>query len=137
MANAATSILFIEFPDLHIDLDPFIDYVYISGSCWFRLYFFFCRDFAVPLTHPLFDPSAPYIAIPLYMAHSFPPPPTTAVPAAAPTASPSQQVPSITPSKEEDSSEATSSSSSSSAPGGGFTPTDAGMVDGFLSSESI
>ena len=59
MVNTAIGVLFIEFPELHIHLDPFIDSVYISGSCRFRLYFFFCRDFAVPLMHPLFDLVAP------------------------------------------------------------------------------
>ena len=74
MENAATCILFIELPNLHFHLDPVIDSVYIAGSCRFHFYFFFHRDFVVPLTHPLFDPTAPYIAIPLYMAHPFPPP---------------------------------------------------------------
>ena len=137
MANATMGILFIEFPDLHIHLDPFIDSMYIIGSCRFRLYFFFHCDFAVPLTHPLFDPSPPYIAIPLYMAHPFPPPPTTAVPVAAPLASSPQQIPSISLSEEEDPSKATSSSSSSSTPSSGYAPADADMANGFLSLESI
>ena len=148
MVNAAMGVLFIEFPELHIHLDPFIDSMYISGSCCCRLYFFFRRDFAVPLMHPLFDPAAPYIAIPLYMAHLFPLPtlvataalvvPVAAAPVVAPPASPPQQVPSFSLSEEEDDpSEATSSSSSSSAPGSGYASTDAGMANGFLSSESI
>ena len=140
MKNAATGILFIEFPDLHFHLDPGIHFVYIAVSCRFCLYFFFRRDFAVPLTHPLFDPIAPYIAIPPYMAHPFPPPAAAAAPTAVPVAppmSPPQQVPSISLSEEEDPLEATSSSSSSSALGGGYTLADAGMVNGFLSSESI
>ena len=134
MANAATAVLYIEFPELHIHLDPFIDSIYISGRCEFRLYFFFRRDFAVPLAHPQFDPLAPYIAIPLYMAHPFPPPAAAAAAAAPPAASP-PQAPSISLS-EEDPSEAVSSSSSS-APSGGYAPADAGMANGFLSSESI
>ena len=144
MTNATTGILFIEFPELHIHLDSFIYLVYISGSCHFRLYFFFCRDFAVPLMHPLFDPAAPYIAIPLYMAHPFPSPPAAAaaapvVPVAAvPPASPPQQVLSFSLSEEEeDPSEATSSSSSSLAPSSGYNQADAGMANGFLSSKSI
>ena len=116
MANAAAGVLFIEFSKLHIHLDPFIDSMYISGSCRFRLYFFFHCDFAIPLMHPLFDPAAQYITIPLYLAHPFPPPPAAAV-TAAPPAPPPQQVPSISLSEEEDPSEATSSSSSSLAPG--------------------
>ena len=135
MANAATCVLFIEFPELHIHLDPFIDSVYIFGSCHFRLYFLFCRNFAVPLMHPLFDLAAPYIAIPLYIAHLLPHPPAAA--AVAPLVSPPQQVPSISPSEEEDPSKATSSSSSSSALGSGYASADTGMVNGFLSSESI
>ena len=86
-------------------------------------------------THPLFDPSAPYIAIPLYMAHPFPPP--VAATPITPPASPPQQVPFISLSGDDDLSEATSSSSSSSAPGGGYAPADTGMTNGFLSSESI
>ena len=140
MANATTGALFIEFPELHIHLDPFIDSVYISGSCHFRLYFFFRRDFVVPLMHPLFDPIALYIVIiPLYMAHPFPPPPAVAALATpSPPASPPQQVPSISLSEEEDPSKATSSSSSSSsAPDSGYAPANAGMANGFLSLESI
>ena len=130
MANAATGILFIEFPELHIHLDPFLDLVYILGSFHFRLYFFFCCDFAIPL----------------YMAHPFPPLPTAAAPAApvapapavASLASPPQQVSSISLSEEEDSFEATSSSFSlSSAPDYGYAPTDASIANEFLSSESI
>ena len=106
------------------------------------LFFFFRCDFAVPLTHPLFDPTAPYIAIPLYMAHPFPPPPAATVPlapalaepAAAPPASPLQQVPSISLAEEEDRSEATSLSS---APSSGYALANAGMTNGFLSSEFI
>ena len=140
MANAATGVLFIEFPELHIHLDPFINSVYISGSCHFRFYFFFCRDFAVPLMHPLFDPAAPYIAIPLYMVHPFLPPPVAAaivlvVPVAtAPPASPPQQVPSFSLSEEEE--DPLKATSSSSAPGSGYSSAD-GMANGFLSSESI
>ena len=109
-----TGVLFIEFPEQHIHLDPFIDSVYISGSCHFRLYFFFHHNFAVPLIHPLFNPAAPHIAIPLYMAHPFPPPSPALAPApTAPPASQPQQVLSISLSEEEDSSKDTNSSSSS------------------------
>ena len=58
MEHTATGVLFIEFHDLHLHLDPVLDSVYIAGSCRFRFYFFFGRDFVVPLTHPLFDPFA-------------------------------------------------------------------------------
>ena len=63
------------------------------------------------------------------------PPVATAAPV-VPQASLSQQVPSISLSDDDDPSEATSSSSSST-PGDGYAPTDANMVNGFLSSESI
>ena len=132
-----TSVLFIEFPDLHFHLDLVLDFVYIASSCRFYFYFFLRRDFDVPLIHPLFDPSAPYVAIPLYMAHPFPPPAVaaaplaavaaapTASPPAAPPASPPEQVPSISLSDNDDPSEATSSSSSPSALGDGHAPEDA------------
>ena len=129
-------ILFIEFLDLHFHMDPVIDSVYIAGSCRFCFYFFFHRDFAVPLTHPLFDPTAPYIAIPLYMAHLFPSSPTLAPALIAPPVSLPQQVPSISVSVEDDPSEATSSSSST-VPGDDYASADASMANGFLSLESI
>ena len=130
-----TDILFIEFPDLHFHLDLVIDSVYIAGSFRFRFYFFFRRDFAIPLTHPLFDPSVPYIAIRMYMAHPFPP--LTAVAATVvPPVSPHQRVPSISLSDDDDPSEATSFSSST-APVDGYAPADASVANGFLSSESI
>ena len=115
-------VLFLEFPDLHFHLDPVLDSVYIASSCRSRFYFFILRGFTVLLTHPLFNPSVLYIAIPLYMAHPFPPPATTAVAPATPLASPPQQVPSISLDDDNGLSEATSSSSSSSAPGDGFAP---------------
>ena len=85
MDQAATTILFIEFPDLQFHVNPVIDYVYITGTCHFHLYFFFHTDFSIPLSHPLFDPAAPFIAIPLYMAHPVPP---LATPAVTPPVSP-------------------------------------------------
>ena len=137
MEHVATSVLLLEFPDLHFLLDPILDSIYIASSCCFRFYFFFRRDFAVPLTHPLFDPFAPYIAIPLYMAHPFPPLTAAAAAPAAPPVSSPQQVPSIFLDDDDDPSEATSSSSSSSAPGDGYALADASIENGFLSSESI
>ena len=90
--QAAMTILFIKFHDLQFHIDSVIDSVYITGTCRFRLCFFFRRDFAVPFSHPLFDPAAPFIVIPLYMAHPVPPP---AAPAATPLALPPQLVPSL------------------------------------------
>ena len=126
----ATTILFIEFPDLQFHHDPMFNSLYITSTCHFCLYFFAHRNFVVPLFHPLFDPTTPYIAIPLHMAHLAPP---TAPPAAP--ASPPQVVPSL--SFESDPPEDTSTSSSSSAPNDGYTPANSGMANRFLSSESI
>ena len=131
MEKAMIGVMFVEFPDLHFLLDPVIDSICIASSCRFHFYFFFRRDFVVPLTHPLFDSTAPYIAIPLYMAHPFPPPPAAAAPVA-----PLQQVPSISISDEDDPSKATSSSSSTT-PSDDYAPADASIVNGFLSSEFI
>ena len=60
----ATTMLFIKFPDLQLHYDPMFDSLYITGTCHFRLYFFACRDFAIPLFRPLFDLVASYIACP-------------------------------------------------------------------------
>ena len=101
MEHVVMGVLFIELPDLHFHLDPVVDSVYIAGSCRFLFYFFFLRDFTVPITHPLFDPSTPYIAIPLYMAHPFPPPAAAVAPVVPPALAP-QQVPSISLSDNDD-----------------------------------
>ena len=65
----ATTMLFIEFPDLQFHYDPMFDSLYITGTYHFYLYFFACRDFVILLFHPLFDPIAPYIAISLQVTH--------------------------------------------------------------------
>ena len=117
MDMAATAILFIKFPELQFHLDSMIDSVCITGTCCFILYFFFHRDFAIPLFHPLFDPTTPFITIPVYMAH-----PAAPVP---PPASPPQVVFSLSP---DDSSEVVdSSSSSSSRPGDGYAQAELGI----------
>ena len=85
----ATTVLFMELPDLQLHYHPMFDSLYIIGTCHFRLYFFACRDFVVPLFHPLFDPVALYIAIFLQMAH---PAPSAAPPAPS---SPPPVVPSL------------------------------------------
>ena len=123
-------ILFIEFPDLQLHIDPVIDSVYIIDSCNFRLYFFFCRDFFVSLSHPLFHPATLFLAIPLHMAHPAPPP---APPTAIPPTSPSHVVPSFSL-DDEDPSE--SSSGLSSGPNDNYTPAEPHMANGFLSSAS-
>ena len=70
MDQAVTTFLFIEFPDLEFHIDPVIDSVYIICTYRFRLYFFFRKDFGVPLSHPLFDLVAPFTAIPHYTGHT-------------------------------------------------------------------
>ena len=140
MENAVTSVLFLEFPDLHFHLNPVLDSVYITGSYRFRFYFFFSIDFAIPLSHPLFDPTIPYVAISIYVAHPFSPPAAAAAVAVAPVSPPAaspQQAPSMSFSEEEDPSKVASSSSSSFAPSSGYALADAGIANGFLSSKSI
>ena len=93
----ATTVLFLEIPNMQLHYDPMFDLLYIVGSCHFRLYLFSHRDFAIPLFHPAFDPSIPYFAILLHVTHPAPPPPpaTSAVAVATPPASPPQVVPDI------------------------------------------
>ena len=107
------------------------DSLYIIGAYHFRLYFFARRDFAVTLFHPLFDPTAPYIAISLQVAHPGPP---AAQP--APT-SPPQVVPSLSLNDDEEPSEAsTSFRGSSSGPSNSYTLAKLGTMNGFFSSTS-
>ena len=101
----AIAVLFVEIPDMQLHYDPMFDSLYIVGSCRFRIYFFSRGDFAVPLFHPTFDPSTPYIAFPLHVAHPAPP--------AAPLAAPPPGFPADPLDPESDLSEATGSSSSS------------------------
>ena len=82
-----TTVLLLEIPDMQLHYDPMFDSLYIVGSCHFRLYLFSRRDFVIPLFHPTFDPSIPYFAIPLHVAHAAPPPPPAAL-ATTPPASP-------------------------------------------------
>ena len=86
----ATTVLFIELPEMQLHYDPMFDSLYIVGSCRFRLYLFSHRDFGIPLFHPAFDPSVPYFVMPLHVAHPAPPPPLAApvAPVATPLASP-------------------------------------------------
>ena len=84
------AVLCLEFPDMQLHYDPMFDSLYIVGSCHFRLYLFSHRDFTIPLFHLAFDPSVPYFAIPLHVAHPARPPPPAALaaPAAIPPTSP-------------------------------------------------
>ena len=83
MDQAVMGILFIEFPDLQFYIDQVINFVYIIRACRFHLYFFFHKGFVVILFHPLFDPTAPFVAIPLYIMQPTPPP-ATALPVSSP-----------------------------------------------------
>ena len=129
----ATTILFLEIPDMQLHYDPIFDSLYIVGSCRFRLYLFSHSDFTIPLFHPAFDLFIPYFAIPLHVAHpAHPaPPPPPATPATTPPASPPQVVPDIPPSSESDLSE-TTDSPSSSGPNKDYTPAGPGMANGYL-----
>ena len=133
MYQATTGILFIEFPDLQFHIDPVIGSVCITGTCHFRLYFLFRRDFAVHLSHSLFDFSVSFIAIPLHMAYPAPPP--TPLGATRPT-SPLQVVPFLSPDDEDPSEASESSSSSSFGPSEDYTLAEPGMANRFLSSTS-
>ena len=119
----------IEFPELQFHLDPEIDFMYITDTCHFHLSFFFHKDFAVPLSHPLFDPVTPFIAILVHMAH------LVASPVPPPT-SPPQVVASLSPDDDDPSEAADSSSNSFSGPGDGYAPAEPGMANRFLSSKS-
>ena len=123
-----TATLFIEILDMKLHYDPMFDSLYIVGSCHFRLYLFSNRNFATPLFHPAFDPTALYFAIPLHVAHPAPP----LAPTAPPQVSPSQVVLDIPLSPESDPSEASSSSSSSSGSSADYSPAKPGMANGHL-----
>ena len=130
-----TAVLFIEFPDLQLHYDPMFDSLYITVTCRFRLYFFFHRDFAVPLFHSLFDPTTPYIAIALQVAHPGSPP---VAPVATPLTSPPQMVLSLSLGDGSNSSKvADSSPSSSSGSSANYIPMEPCMANGFLSPEPM
>ena len=134
--NATTVVLFVEFPYLQVHYDPVFGSLFNTGTCRFHFYFFSLRDFAVPLFHPQFDPTAPYIAIALYMAYPAPPAPPVTVPPTSPPVSPPQVVPAL-PSESDVSEELTSSSGSSSEPSADYIPAEPGMANGFMSLESM
>ena len=127
----ALAVLFLEIPNMQLHYDPMFDSLYIVSSCRFCVYFFGRRDFSVPLFYPAFDPSVPYSAIPLHMAHPTPPPPP-ATPATASPTSLAQVIPNISLSSESDPSEATDSPSSSSKPDVDYTSAGPGMANCFL-----
>ena len=103
----ATTILFIEFLNFQLHYDPMFGSLYMIGTGRFRFYFFFHRDFAVPLFHPLFNLTTPYIAIALHVAHPASP---LAAHVATPPTSPPQIIPSFSLDDDSDPSEAAGSS---------------------------
>ena len=135
----AMTVLFLEFPDMQLHYDPMFDSLYTVGSCHFHLYFFSHRDFAIPLFHPGFDPSIPYFAIPLHVAHPAPPQPPAA-PAtlvAFPLAPPPQVVLVIPLGLQSDSFEPFDSPFSSSGPNAGYIPAGLSMANGYLSEQTL
>ena len=113
------------------------DFLCIVSSCRFRLYLFSHRDFGIPLFHSAFDPSVPYFAMPLHVAHPAPPPPPAALASpvasvATPSASPPQVVPDIPLSPKSDPSKASDLPSSSFGPDADYTPVGPSMVNGYL-----
>ena len=129
----ATAVFFIECADLQFHYNSMFDSLYITGTCHFYLCFFAHRDFVVPIFHPLFDPTVPYIAITLQVAHLAPP----TAPAPAAPASPPQVVPSLSLDDDEDPSEASALSHDSSfGPSDSYTLAEPGIANRFLSSAS-
>ena len=127
-----TVVLFADLPELQLHFDLMLDSIYITATYRVRLYIFFLRDFAVPLFSPLFDPVAPFLAVPLHMAH----PAIPSIPPVPPPTSPPQVVPSL--SSDGDPSEvADSSSTLSFTLDDSYALADPSMANGFLSSGSI
>ena len=88
-------------------------------------------EILLSLFYPLFDPAAPYIVIPLHVAH-----PAASVTPPAP-ASPPEAGPSLSFDDDEDPFEASASSHGSSfRPGNGHALAEPGMTNRFLSSAS-
>ena len=68
-------VLFTEMPEWQWHYDHALDSLYLTGTSQVRVYIFFYRAFVAPLLSPLFDPTAPFLGVPLYMAHPDPVPP--------------------------------------------------------------
>ena len=134
----AMAVLFLEFLDMQLHHDQMFDFLYIVGSCYFRLYLFSRRDFAIQLFHLAFDPSIPYFAIALHMTHPTPPLPPAApsAPAAAPSASPAQVVPDLQLDSKSNPSEAIGSLSSSSGSNLGYSLAKPSMAKCFLTEQT-
>ena len=81
----AAMLFFTKVPKWHWHYDPFMDSLYLTTTSRVHLYIFFQWVFATLILSPLFDSAAPFLEVPLYMAHPYPVPPHQAQP---PTASP-------------------------------------------------
>ena len=131
----AAMVFFAEVPEWHWHYDSFMNSLYLTITSPVCLYIFFQWAFAAPVFSPLFDPTAPFLGVPLYMAHPDPVPTHHAQPPTVPPHSIQSESSESDPSESMD-----SSSSSSSAPGDGHAPAAAGsrgiIPNGFLSSES-
>ena len=71
----AVMIFFIEVPEWHWHYDQLMGSLYLTATSRVCLYIFFQRAFVVPIFSPLFDPSARFLGVPLYMTHPNPIPP--------------------------------------------------------------
>ena len=71
----AAIFFFAEVPKWQWHYDHALDSLYLIATSRVRLYVFFQRAFAASLVSPLFDLAAPFLGVPLYMAHPDPVPP--------------------------------------------------------------
>ena len=131
----AAMIFFTEMPEWHWHYDQFMVSLYLTTTSRVHLYIFFQCAFVVPVFSPIFDHAAPFLGVPLYMAHPDPVSPYQEQPPTPP----QQYVPQGS-SKSDPSEMMDSSSTSSLAPDDEQAPGDpksAGIVlNKFLSSDS-
>ena len=128
--TAMTVIMFFaEMPKWHQHYDHVLDPLYLTTTSHVCLYTFFQCAFVVPIFSPLFNPTAPFQGVLLYMAHHAIMPPHMAQPVAVH----HQHVP---PSPFKNDPSGISASSSSSDPSGGYSPNGLGsagiLENGFL-----
>ena len=112
MVVMAVMAFFTKIPKWQWHYDAALDSLYLTATSHVRLYIFFQRTFVVPIFSPLFDPTALFGGIPLYMAHSIAMPAHMAQPIVAPPSPPKSD-----PSE-------MSTSSSSFQLSGGYSPGD-------------
>ena len=80
----AAIVFFAKVPEWHQHYDQFMDSLYLTATSRARPYIFFQHAFVVPIFSPLFDPVAPFLGVPLYIAHPDLVSPHPAQPPAAP-----------------------------------------------------